>query len=278
MKATPTHSKKDTPQGFHVPMKHGKVAWPKQRKPPSAASLRKTEVEYLITALADAARSIGQKGIVDDYSRCDFHLYPRHIVSLFPKDHPKHLACAAMDEKSRAGVKGESIARMVVPWPKREGLEPKSANELREKPFEIIGLLMRKILDADSAFFEAVSNAVITARMKANQPAAANTSSTSYKRKRSVGKIVAGKLKYGMTGDPDWFNRIPKPHREGKSPYAIWTLCKALHKSRRKPPTRRDIREYLYSLSIPCSNLTVVLGRMNLQFLKEGPRRRKTNI
>ena len=259
-------------------MRGGKVVWPKQRKPPSAASLRKTEVNDLISALADAARAIGHRGIVDDYSRYDFHLYPRHIVSLFPKDHPKHSACAAMDEESRAKFKQESSARVIVPWPTRGRMEEKTNNELLEKPLEIIGLLMRKVLDGDSSFFEAIADAVRAAKIEARQAAHTKDSPIHPKGKRRAGMIVASIPSYGKDGHSDWFTRIQKPRHKGKSPHAIWTLCKARHKSRRNPPTRRDIREHLRSLSIPCSNLTVVLGRMNLQFLEEGPRRRKPNI
>lgn len=249
-------------------MRGGKVVWPKQRKPPSPEEMRNKDADELIAALVDAAHTIGVRGIVDNYSKYDFHLYPRHIADLFPKDHPKHSVYAAKDMSSKG--------RVIVPWPLRESLEPYSTNELREKPFEIIGLLMRRVLDADSAFFEALAEKVRTAKIEAKQAATAKDSSFHPKGKTRAGRIVAKMPSLGMMGDPDWFTRIIVPRRQSKAPYAIWKLCKASHVSHCELPTRRDIREHLQSLGIPCSNLTVVLGRLNLLFLKEGGRRSKT--
>lgn len=291
MKAASTRSQKAAPQGVLVRMRGGKVIWPKhwpkQRKPPSdekerkeeqkkrkkeekkeAIAVREMEVAELIAALVDAAHTIGVRGIADNYSKYDFHLYPRHIASLFPKDHPKHSVYAAMDKSSKV--------RVIVPWPQREGLEAKTTNGLREKPFEIIGLLIRKILDADSVFFEAMTEAVRAAKIEAKQAATTKDSPIHLKGKIHAGKIVASMPSYGMGGDPDWFTRIPKPLRRGKAPYAIWIFCKARYDKRQTPPTRREIRAHLDTESIACRNLRTQLSRMNLEHLQEGERPRKT--
>lgn len=249
-------------------MRGGKVIWPKQRKPPSPETLRNMEADELIAALVDAAHTIGARGIVDNYSKYDFHLYPRHIADLFPKDHPKHSVYAAMNKSSRG--------RVIVPWPWREGLEEETTNELREKPFEIIGLLMRKVLDADSAFFEAIAEAVRAAKIEAKQAAPDKDSSIHPKGKTRAGMIVASMPSHGMGDDPDWFTRIPKPLRRGKAPYAIWIFCKARYDKRQPPPTRREIRAHLDAESIACRNLRTQLSRMNLEHLQEGERPRKT--
>ena len=249
-------------------MKHGKPVWPKRRNPPSPEAMRNMEADELIAALVDAAHTIGAKGTVDNYSKYDFHLYPRHIVSLFPEDHPKHSVYAAMDKKSKG--------RVIVPWPQREGLEAKTTNELREKPLEIIGLLMRKVLDADSAFFDAMAEAVRAAKIEAKQGAPTKDSPIHPKGKTRAGMIVASMPGYGMGGDPDWFTRIPKPLRRGKAPYAIWIFCKSRYEKRQPPPTRREISGHLDTESIACRNLRAQLARMNLDWLPEGGRSRKT--
>jgi hypothetical protein len=276
MKAKPKQSEQDAPHGVYVHIKYGKLVLPKKRKPPSAASISKTEADDLITALADAARAIGHRGIVDDYSNYDFHLYPRHIVSLFPKDHTKHSACTAMDEESRAKFKQESSARVIVPWPTRGRMEEKTNNELREKPLEIIGLLMRKVLDGDSSFFEAIADAVRAAKIEAKKAAHSKDSPIHPKGKRRAGMVVASLPSYGKDGHSDWFTQIPKPPREGKAPFVIWSHCKACHDMGKPPPTRRDIARHLKSKGIICHNLRAQLARMNLKWLPEGRRSRKT--
>lgn len=249
-------------------MKHGKVVWPKQRGRPSDEAMRNMEADELIAALVDAAHTIGARGIVDNYSKYDFHLYPRHIADLFPNDHPKYSLFAAKDKSSKG--------RVIVPWPLRELLEPKTTNKFREKPFEIIGLLMRKVLDADSAFFEAMAEAVRVAKIEAKQAALAKGSSSHPKGKTRAGMIVASMPSVGMDGDPDWFTRIPRPTRRGKAPYAIWIFCKARYDTRQPPPTRREIRAHLDAESITCRNLRTQLSRMNLEHLQEGERPRKS--
>lgn len=257
-------------RGIPVPTRRGKIAWPKQRKPPSEEKLRRQDAEELIAALVDAAHDIGTRGIVENYSRYDFHLYPRHIADLFTSDHAKHAVYAAM--------KKDSQGRALVPWPWREGLEAKSTNEFREKPFEIIGLLMRRVLDGDSAFFTAIADSLRDAKREAIQADSAKNVSRHPKGKTRAGKVVAEMPDFGMLGDADWFSRLQKPLRTRKAPLAVWQLCKARHDNRELPPTRREVRDYLEGKGISCRNLPALLSRMNLSFLEEGKRRLNRSI
>jgi hypothetical protein len=247
-----------------VPIKRGKPAWPKMRKPPSAEAIRKSEAKELISALAAAARDIGTNGIVEDYSRQDFHLYPPHIAQLLSPDHPDHAFYSAMKKESRN--------RIAVPWPWRQDNEEKTTNELRERPFEIIGLLMRKMLDGDSTFFNEVAEALIKAKTEANRKG----SKANSRGKNHVGKIAADMPSYGMMGDPNWFTRIEKPARNNKAPMEIWKLCKQRYDREQEPPNRREIRDHLKAKGIPDTGLRTVLSRLNLTHLEEGPRPPKT--
>lgn len=247
-----------------IPIKRGKPAWPKQRKPPSAEAIRKSDAKELVSALTAAARDIGTNGIVEDYSRQNFHLYPPHIAQVLRPDHPDHAFYSAMDKESRN--------RIAVPWPWRQDNEEATTNELRERPFEIIGLLMRKMLDGDAAFFEAVAEAVREAKMEARNKAPKDNS----RGKNHVGRIAADMPSFGMMGDPDWFTRIVEPLRKSKAPKEIWKLCKQRYDSQQPPPTRREIRDHLITNGISCSNLRTVLSRMHLDYLQEGGRSRKT--
>jgi hypothetical protein len=261
MKTKPAKSKKATPRGVAVTMKRGKIVWPKKSKEPSAEVIRRDEAKELISALADAAHDIGINGIVGDYSKYDFHLNPKHIAGLLRPDHPARAIYLAEDLPSRS--------RVVVPWPWRQGMEEPTTNELREKPFEIIGLLMRKVLDGDSPFFDALAEALRGAKIEAKLKA-------SSRGKNQVGKITADMPSFGNMGDPDWFTRIVEPIRKNKAPKEIWKLCKQRHNNHRPPPTRREIRDHLKMKGVSCRNLRAVLSRMGLDYLQEGGRSRKT--
>lgn len=250
-------------RGMPVKTKHGIPIVAKPYKSPSAEALRKIEAKELISALADAALEIGRRGIVGDYSKNDFHLYPVHVAELLCPDHPSHQALSVQGRASRA--------RVAVPWPRRIGAEEPSENEFREDPFEIIGLLMRKVLDGDSMFFEAVAQTIREARAEVKSKA----SSAKLKSKNRVGRIVADAPYLGMSGDRDWFTRIEEPLRKSKAPYEVWRLCKQRYDDRQLPPTRRDIREHLHGKGFSCNNLRALLSRMNLDYLKEGSRNRK---
>jgi hypothetical protein len=247
-----------------IPIKRGKPAWPKMRKPPSAEAIRRSEAKELISALAAAARDIGTNGIVEDYSRQDFHLYPPHIAQLLSPDHPDHAFYSAMKKESRN--------RIAVPWPRRQDMEERTTNELRERPFEIIGLLMRKVLDGDSTFFNEVAEALIKAKTEANRKG----SKANSRGKNHVGKITADMPSYGMMGDPDWFTRIVEPPRKNKTNHEVWKFCKQRYESQQPQPTRREIREHLKANGIPDTGLRTVLSRLNLTHLEEGPRPSKT--
>lgn len=249
-------------------VKKGRPVWPKMAEPQSAESRSYSEAMGMIEALVDAAHEIGIRGIIDDYSQNDFHLYPKHIADLLRSDHP---AKAIHSDKGK-----DSLNRIAVPWPWRLHKEAKSLNELRERPFEIIGLLMRKVLDADAPFFETLAGTL--RELKREQAQAAREGN-----KTSTGKIKAGKIstsipKIGIEGDPDWFSRIPPSRRKGKAPHEIWKLCKQRHDSRGIPPNRREIRDHLEATNVSCTNLRTVLARMNLDWLPEGPRGGKRNI
>jgi hypothetical protein len=247
-------------------MKRGKIVWPKQKKAPSAEEIRKNDAEDLISALADAAHDIGLNGIVDDYSNNDFHLYPKHITQLLRPDHPSHAIYSKAYQSS--------LGRVAVPWPWRKVKEERSLNEFRERPFEIIGLLMRKVLDGDSTFFNTLADTLREAKREAKT----NASRPKYYRKNHVGVISADVPDIGINGSYDWFTRIKKPQRTSKAPFAVWKLCEQRHDSQQSPPTRREIRDYLNIKGIPCRNLRTVLSRMNLDELKEGKRNRKRSI
>jgi hypothetical protein len=266
LKTRPT-AKKRKARGIWVPIKHGKFHWAALKKPSDEAK-RKQDAEDLVAAIIDAAHKIGIKGVVGDYSRYDFYLYPRHIADFLNPSHPFHSAWASKDKKDET--------RVVVPWPARQELEEKSLNEYREKPAEIIGLLMRRMLDGDAAFFEEVAAALREGKRQAR---------CAEKRKRSIADskghiracaVQANCLEFGLKGDSDWFARISKPARKSKAPYAIWKLCEKCHSRDGQTPTRLQIRDELKRLGIRCANLSTALKRLNLQFLQEGGRPRKT--
>jgi hypothetical protein len=264
MKTKQAKTKKGKPRGVVIKMKRGKIVWPKQSKEPSAEVIRRDEAKELIAALVDAAHDIGTNGIVDDYSKNDFHLYPTHITGLLRPDHPSHAFYSSKDKQSRN--------RVAVPWPWRQGMDATTTNELRERPFEIIGLLMRKVLDGDSTFFDAVAETL----REAKKDAKIKVPKANSRGKNHVGRIVADMPSLGMIGDPDWFTRIVEPLRKNKAPKEIWKLCKQRYNNQQPPPTRREIRDHLSMNGISCSNLRTVLSRMHLDYLQEGGRSRKT--
>jgi hypothetical protein len=252
---------------MNIPVKKG-AFWPKPQKPMSPEATRKAEALDLISALTDAAIEIGARGIIDDYTQNDFHLYPEHIAGLLRDGHPLKEHYGLLKDDGR-------IERIVVPWPFRTTNEPQTTNELRERPFEILGLLMRKVLDGDTTFFETVADTIREGKRLANKPVGEPMT----RQKRLAGKVVTKSLPLSMIGDSDWFTRIREPLRRSKIPHAIWSFCKRQHQ--RKPaklPTRREIRDHLERKGLQCSNLRIVLGRMNLGHLEEGARSRKRNI
>lgn len=244
---------------MNIPVKKG-AFWPKPHKPMSPEATRKAEAIDLISALTDAAIEIGARGIIDDYTQNDFHLYPEHIAGLLRDGHPLKEHYGSLKDDGR-------IERIVVPWPFRTTNEPQTTNELRERPFEILGLLMRKVLDGDTTFFETVADTIREGKRLANKPGG--------KRMKKVGKVVLKTLSLSMMGDSDCFSRIQEPLRKSKVPYAIWSYCQKQHKKQGKMPTRREIRDHLDAKGISCSNLRSVLARMNLDFIPEGGRGRK---
>ena len=104
-------AKRALPAGAIIPLPNGKATKARLRKPLSEEATLKIEAEELIVALADAAHDIGVAGVVNDYSKNDFHLYPRHLIALLASDHPLRAWLSEEREGSRA--------RVAVPWPWR---------------------------------------------------------------------------------------------------------------------------------------------------------------
>lgn len=260
-------SEENEPLGVQMPIKYGKVRWPALSRPSKEAK-RKGEAKALHSAIVDAAKELGIREVAGDFTRYDFHLYPRHIVALFSPSSPAYVTHSKKEPTDEA--------RVVVPWPARQKCEATSSNEYREKPFEIIGLLMRRILDGDAAFFEDLAQVVREAKRQAREAGREKKCNARTEIHTRAGEVVADPLKYSLNADRDWFSRIAKPARKAKAPYAIWELCSRHYSNGEKPPTRLQIREHLRRKNIGFSNLSVVLRRMNLSFLAEGGRPRKT--
>lgn len=234
---------------------------------PSQQQERENEAGELVAVLVDAAVEIGERGTIGDYSRNDFYLWASQIMALMPKDREgrERFGQLAIDSPQ---------ARVPVAWPEWEPNSPGYEGELRDRPGEIVGLLMRRVLEGDALFFEAVASAVREAKQRANNKRKLEASGFNT---RAVA-VVAPMLEMHLpTGDPGWFEKVPKPARKGKVPFAIWKLCQE-HNKQGMVPTRRAIRDHLKSKNLVSSNLSVQLTRLGLAWLLEGERPRKPNI
>jgi len=259
-------------------MKKGKLFRQKAWTEASDESLRKSDVSELIDALVDAASSIGSDEGTGEFSQVSedgqlikpfSHLFPRHLVALMPDHMKKKEVYATMEETHQNSEfsKGKSSnARIPVYWP----TESLSANEYRKAPMQITGLLMRRMIDGDAAFFDEIAKQIRNRKKTAKQAPDAKRG------QKKVGKIIAKTPRMMGMGDPDWFTRMSVPPRNGKVPHAIWAFCRDRHKRGMAPPTRRDIRQKLAAKGMEDKNLRVTLSRMNLNWLEEGTRNKRS--
>jgi hypothetical protein len=257
-------------------MKKGKVGY-KPFAQPSKKTERKMEASELIDAIINVAKNIGSHPGTGQYfyrvAPGEFvspfsHLFPRQLVALLPDSDPKKETYAAIEAEHKSNRKGKSSrAKIEVYWPTVDH----STNRYMKHPLEIVGLLMRSIIDGDAEFFDEMASQ-IRERKNPGQKAI-KSGDVNIKAGRVYGKSPEF---MGRGGDADWFTRMRKPAREGKVPYAIWEFCRKQYLQRGSPPTRRDIRQYLASNGYETQNLRATLYRMHLLWLDEGSRPKRS--
>jgi hypothetical protein len=260
-------------------MKNGKMIRYKPLAQPSEKTERKMNASKLIDAIVSVAKNIGSHPGTGEYCyriapgqlAWPFsHLFPRQLVALLPDSDPKKETYAAMEAEHKSNRKGKSSrAKIDVYWPTVDH-SSYITNQYMQYPLEIVGLLMRSIIDGDAAFFDEMASQI----RKRKNPSQKAIKSGDVNIK--VGRVYGKSPEFIGGGGDDWFTGMSKPAREGKVPYAIWEFCRKRRMQRSPPPTRRDIRQYLAHNGYETSNLRATLYRMRLLWLEEGSRPKRS--